>query len=137
MEQDFKTFERYRMPENFKGLSDNLTLWVEAVDGRNEKARMPNFPHAWNDQNRDSAIDVSGLKGYGKIDRDEANYSYKFEDGITLYMTCKNFNLPNPGCHVTTSWRSLSLNYDFRHRHLSDWRDIHQRITHHLNSFIY
>ena len=137
MEQDFKTFERYRMPENFKGLSDNLKLWVKAIDGRNEKVSMPNFPHAWDDQNRNSAKDIYDLKGYGKIDRDDANYFYKFEDSNMLYITCNGFNLPNPGCYATTTWRGLSLNYVFRHRHLSEWRDIHQRITNHLNSFIY
>ena len=137
IEQDFKTFERNRPPKDFKGLSDNLKLWVSSYNKYSQSPRLPNLTQTWNDSNRASTNKLYGLTEYKTINGDDANYLYRFDDGTTLYMTCKHFNLPNPGCSVTTTWRGLWLNYDFRHHHLAEWRNINQRLIEHLASFLY
>jgi hypothetical protein len=134
-ERDFKTFEQYKAPST--GLSDYLTIDLDDPDSVRTGDKLPNFSQAWNPENRDATNDLYGLSAYKKVIRDDVNYRYDFESGEVLFMTCKDFNMPNPGCSVSSSWRGLTLRYNFRSRHLHEWRDLHERITNHFNSFVY
>lgn len=136
-EQDFLTFERYREPAGFQGLSDTLGYSVYAPEATARGDRLPNSADAWNKENRDPRNDNFGLAAYKNNDGDKVNYRYEFADGTVLFMTCKNFSMPNPGCVASTTWRGLLLQFDFRHRHLAEWQDIVKRIKLQLNSYVY
>lgn len=135
IEQDFHSFERYNETTGFQGMSDMVGFSINIPDSR--RHRLPNFSTAWNVENRDPKNDIYGLQTYKKISRDDVNYRFDFKDGTTLLMTCKNFNMPNPGCEAITTWRGLQLSYHFRHRHLFEWQDLHQRLVKHFDSFVY
>lgn len=134
IEQDFITFERYKAPPT--GLTDSIRIYLDDPDYL-VSGKLPNFAAVWNPENRDATNDIYGLSAYKNGTPDAINYRYDFESGETLFMTCGSFGMPNPLCRVSTSWSGLLLRYDFTHGHLSEWRNLHQRITNHFNSLVY
>jgi len=136
LEQDFNTFERYRHPDD-QQLSDPVRIDLGPASGLSKDRYLPNFPKAWAPGNRDIKNDAYGLSAYKSVSRDDINYRYQLDDGAVLFITCKNFNLPNPFCEVSTHWRGLALRYKFTHRHLSEWRVTQERLIKVLDSFVY
>jgi hypothetical protein len=136
--QDFRTFERYREPKGFQGLSDVLKIGLHEPESFHENDRLPNYAGTWDPEKRDPKNDIYGLQAYKslKIGADDVNYRYDFGGGTVLHMTCKAFHMPNPHCEAIEPWHGLLLRYQFTHRHLAEWQDLHQRLTNHLNSFV-
>jgi len=134
--QDFNTFERYRETDS-QQLSDPVRIDLESASSLPKDRYLPNFPTAWASENRDIKNDAYGLSAYKSVGRDDINYRHQLDDGTVLFITCKNFNLPNPFCEASTHWRGLVLRYKFTHRHLSEWRDIQTRLVRLLDSFTY
>jgi len=137
-EQDFHTFEHYKEPTGFQGLSDILKIGLDESESLPKSYWLPNYVGTWNAEKRDPKNDIHGLQAYKslKTGDDDVNYRHDFGGGAVLYMKCSGFSFPNPRCEVSEPWRGLLLRYEFTHRHLAEWQDLHQRLTNHLNSFV-
>lgn len=134
-QQDFNTLELYK--DSGQGLSDILEIGIYDPQAIRRGDWFPNFAEAWTSGNRDAKSDIYGLQAYKVMSRDDVNYRHGFADGTVLLITCQSFDMPNPGCAATTNWRGLLVRYNFRHRHLVEWQDLHHRLAKHFNSFVY
>ncbi len=137
LEQDLYTFERYREPVGHKGPADYLVFKLINPESHPSDGSPSDTRDFWSSEHRSTKDDVHGLLAYKKkTTGDEISYRYVFEKGNELQMRCKGFSMPSPRCYVSTNWYGLFLTYEYRHQHLSEWKDIHRRINAHLNSFV-
>jgi hypothetical protein len=92
------------------------------------------------EERRSKKYDEFGLLAYEAEYRSpdiSINYIGKLDSTESLTIICTGFNMPNPGCLMTTKWRGLVVEYRFRHVYLSQWKSAYANLINRFNSFTY